>query len=306
VRLLRWFLPVLAAAALESYAASVATQLAPRQAHVGEELMLSVVINGANGQPVSMQLPDGSQFELLRIDTSAYAKSGALSYVLALYDTGSYTLPALPIAIGRGANVDTLFTQPQTVRIVPSLPDSATALLGLKPYREQKFRLRELFAYWWILAALAMAGAGWWIYRKYFRKQTAAELAAREPELPPYEQAVRDLLLLKERKYPERGMMKEFYSDYSHIMRNYLERRYHFPALEMTTFELEYEFDDAKFPPPWRQRLLPVLQEADLVKFAKLIPAPNRADQCIELGYELLVLTKAEAAAEQTAEVAAA
>ncbi|MBI5059311.1 hypothetical protein HZB60_05965 [candidate division KSB1 bacterium] len=306
MKLLVFAVQVIAVLCSVAGAATVVTELSPRQARIGEELVLSVTVSGADGRPVSVQLPEDTPFELLHIDTAAYAKTGALAYVLAVYDTGRFELPPLPVVVGKAGGADTLYTQPQHVVIVSSLPDTAAAIRGLKPYREQKFRWRELYAYWWIPTAIALALGAWWIWRRYFRKQTAAEIAALEPELPPYEQAVRDLLLLKDRKYPERGMMKEFYVDYSHIMRNYLERRFGFPALEMTTFELEYELDDARFHPQLRQRLLPVLQESDLVKFAKLIPSPNRAGQCIELGYEMLVLTKVESEAVRPEEAAAA
>lgn len=273
------------------FAASLDCSLEPKSARIGDELTLSIRVNGAEGKPVKILWPEDGDFQLLNMDSAAYAQSGAFNFVIAAYDTGVRALGQIPVVIGSGAAAETLLTSPQQVMIQATLPDSASVIKANKNYREQKFRWRELLAYWWIAAVVAAAALGYWIWRKFFRKIPAHE-QFREPELPPADQAIRDLILLRDQRYAQRGMLKEFYSEYSHIMRYYVERRYSFPALEMTTFELEYEFDDAKFPVDFRQRLLPVLRQSDLVKFAKYLPSAADCDGLIELGFELVTKTK--------------
>jgi len=115
---------------------------------------------------------------------------------------------------------------------------------------------------------------------------------------------VSELIALRDKNYPERGLLKEFFSEFSEILRRYIENRYGFPALEMTTYELEYKFDSPDYPALLQQRLLPALRESDLVKFAKYIPDPSICKQQLELGFEVVDITRKRE--EQTQEAAAA
>ena len=144
---------------------------------------------------------------------------------------------------------------------------------------------------WAALGALLIL-LGVWVYRRYFRKQTVEELAAPIVLLPPDEQAVRELIALRDKKYPARGMLREFFSEYTHIMREYLERRYEFHALDMTTFDLERDLRTEAFPSVLDQKLMPTFHEADLVKFAKYVPPLERCNDMIETGFEIVALTK--------------
>ena len=72
------------------------------------------------------------------------------------------------------------------------------------------------------------------------------------------------------------GLSKEFYADLSHISREYIETKYFVRALEMTTEEIQ-EFrslfplgDDLFFD--WTQ----FLTDADMVKYAREIPTPEK------------------------------
>lgn len=278
---------ILFCSAAAACAAALDCSLTPQEALVGEALTFNIKVAAASGTPVKVLWPENGDFQLLSMDSAAYAQSGTFSFLVAVYDTGSYELAGIPVVVA----AETLRTQPVRVRIQPSLPDSATSVKANKGYREQRFRLRELLGYWWLAALLVLAGISWWIWHKFFRK-VPQDSVFKEPELPPAEQAMRDLILLRDQRFPQRGMLKEFYSDYSHIMRNYLERRYVFPALEMTTFDLEDELRDTRYLADLRARLLPALRQADLVKFAKYLPSAADCEQLIELGFELVTKTK--------------
>ncbi len=186
------------------------------------------------------------------------------------------------------------------------VPDTAQAPKPIKPYREHPFRWRDLWDYRWIVVVLALVALVIWIWQRFFNKKPQ-QAAFVENLLPPHEEAVRNLILLRDQKYPERGMLKEFFSEYSQVLRRYIERRYEFPALEMTTFDLEYEFEDGRYPQVLRGRLLPALREADLVKFAKFVPDYRTCEAVLELGFEIVELTKprllpeAQAAEEKAA-----
>jgi hypothetical protein len=284
--------------------------LTPQDAKVGDELTLELKVNGASSAAVSFPTPDEPNFTLLKIDTSRLASETILTYVVAVYDTGQFVLRQMPVVVHDGAVAETLRTPELGVRISSILPDTASAPLPIKPYREHPFRwkdvLREIAhsAWTWLVLGLIVFAAGVWAWRRYFRKKPGGEIAAPVILLPPHDQAVRDLIALKDKKYPSRGMLKEFFSEYSQIMRTYLERRYEFTALEMTTFDLERELQANMFPGILEQILIPTFHEADLVKFAKYVPPLERCEAVLEVGFDMVARTKPAEVVEPEAKAA--
>jgi len=286
-------------------ASDVSATLTPKSAHVGDTLHLELRANGAGGRSILFPRAFEDAVNVLKMDSSRVSSQSVMGYTLAIYDTGHFTLADFPVVLGRGAAAETLRTPPVAIAITSVVPDSAANIKANKPYREHPFQWRELLDYWWIAALVALGTAVWWIWRRFFSRRAREEAAAIIPLLPSHDEAIRNLIALKGKNYPARGMLKEFFSEYSLIMRRYLERRYEFPALEMTTFDLARELEDDRFPQVISERLLPVLREADLVKFAKHLPDYRECDAHIENGFELVSLTQYKSEPETVEEQAA-
>ena len=74
----------------------------------------------------------------------------------------------------------------------------------------------------------------------------------------------------------ENGLTKDYYTKLSHISREFIETKYFIRTLEMTTYEIEknrilFPFNDSLFD-IW----LGFLKEADKVKYARVMPEPNK------------------------------
>ena len=108
----------------------------------------------------------------------------------------------------------------------------------------------------------------WW-----YHKRRGKELSAVSQD-PPHVWAKKEIELLEAQGLFEKGQAKAFYFRFSEIMRQYLEALRGFPAAESTTEEItsciNYEQD---------RKLLPLLRQADLVKFADAIPTPARKEE---------------------------
>lgn len=292
-----------------AFGATVEADLSPQDAKIGDRLLLDLRVQGTSPTNIQFPFPDAEHFTLLGIDSSRLKSEGRLQYRLAVYDTGQYVLPEMAVIVADGATAETLYTPQLGVRIRSIAPDTASTILPLKPYREHPFRWKDVWRaarsspWTWLCVGLLLFTTAWVIWRRYFRRKPVAEIVP-VVALPPDEQAVRDLIALRDKRYPARGMMKEFFSEYSQIMRTYLERRYEFPALEMTTFDLEREFEYKNFPAALASRLLPTFHEADLVKFAKYIPPIESCDSVLETGFEIVALTKPQDAEPEEAKAA--
>ena len=94
---------------------------------------------------------------------------------------------------------------------------------------------------------------------------------------PPHTLAKKEIHHLEAQGLFEKGHIKEFYFRFSEIMRRYLESLRGFPAAEYTTQEIASHIQD-----PQDRQILPLLQDADLVKFADLTPTSAKKDDEIE------------------------
>lgn len=116
-----------------------------------------------------------------------------------------------------------------------------------------------------LVLLLAVGAVAWW-----FRRSRARSTAAAEAD-PPHVVARREIDRLEGGRVFEKGEVKEFYFALSEIMRRYLEAVRAFPAAEYTTEEIARHMrleEDLK--------LLGLLREADLVKFADDLPTAAR------------------------------
>ncbi len=88
--------------------------------------------------------------------------------------------------------------------------------------------------------------------------------------------------------YAERGEVDRHYEAVADALRDYLEAAEELPARERTTTELLWSLPPRLAEVGLRRRVQDVLGDADLVKFAKLRPQADDADQFVERARDLL------------------
>ena len=109
---------------------------------------------------------------------------------------------------------------------------------------------------------------------------------------PAHERAALELERLKNKEFLEAGKIKEFYSELADILRRYLERGFQVETLELTTLELVKILKEKNFGAEILQRVKHVLENSDLVKFAKFIPPRTLADELMAEVARIVELTK--------------
>lgn len=114
-----------------------------------------------------------------------------------------------------------------------------------------------------LLAAAALYW--WWKRRRHLESAGRKEL--------PHLWATREIERLEAQKLFEKGKAKEFYFRLSEILRRYLEAIRGFPAAEYTVEEIARYVQEEQ-----DRRLLVLLRQADLVKFADDAPTAARKE----------------------------
>jgi hypothetical protein len=126
---------------------------------------------------------------------------------------------------------------------------------------------------YWALAIVALAAGAAWAWRLWRKRQkpVAADMAA--APIPAETEAYQMLDALAADGSPD---PKKFYFRLSAILRRYIERRFEFPAAEMTTEELLPNVDRLPLRAELAHRLKAFCRSADPIKFSGATAEQNR------------------------------
>jgi hypothetical protein len=122
------------------------------------------------------------------------------------------------------------------------------------------------------------------------------------PPRPPWEVALEELFDVKIAKLAEQGRFAEHFDRVSDAVRRYLGARYGFDGLETTTREALVALRRVTPRIPVLGEVEEFLQEADLVKFAKLSPAEAECTAALARGEEIVRRTMPQAIAQERPE----
>lgn len=132
-----------------------------------------------------------------------------------------------------------------------------------------------------VISALLLAGAVWFLKRRpKFPLRKDADIL-----LKPAWVVARELLnRLREKDFPAKGMIREYYFELSYILRRYIEDRFLLRAPEMTTEEfLESLKDSSALSGQQKENLQGFLTGCDMVKFARYSAGREEMDKSFEL-----------------------
>jgi hypothetical protein len=240
---------------------------------IGEQFQLKISIDETQNVIIpKIQLKGLEVIDSTRIDT--IKNSLIRRYILTGFDSGAFYIPQQQIFVKNQAFLtDSLLINIATIAI-DTLKVKKFPIKSIKkePYTFDDFRIYIYL----ILAILAIIG--FWIYWFVIRKRKETEDAPTYRTLPPFEEAILRLNELDEKLLWQNNKIKEYYSELTEIVRGYIESELKVPALENTTDEVLAMIKDFKNADSIEtsketiKKLKDLLQEADLVKFAKSKP----------------------------------
>jgi hypothetical protein len=213
---------------------------------------------------------------------------------IAFYRIGPQPVPIFGLPFMRavkGVTRATVVSDSASIEIVPVLPAGNPSLRDIKELdRAPGPPLIPL-----ALAALAAAGIGWFLLRRRRQRaieppQVVAEEPVAEPALPTaYEAALARLAQIEADTWPARGEVARHYQAVADALRDYLEAGEELPARERTTAELIWSLPPHLAEGGLRRRCEELLDEADLVKFARVRPDGAAAVAFTRAARDLLV-----------------
>lgn len=260
---------------------------------VGDTFDFSITLDRKQNYD-DITFPDSSHFDgtfeirsRKKFKLSEYKDS--VYYELQFFGTADTLIPKLPVRLVKQEDTTTLYTKPIPIGFSSILTGTDESLRPLKP-------IFEFAQAWWpyLLGFLILAIAAYYGYQYYLQWQ---EQQQQEKELPtftptpfqnPLKEFRKSIQQLENADLSTQEDYKDFYSDLGDAIRQYYESLYNLPALESTSGELLTMLRNGSVDQDLIDDTRAVLQEADMVKFAKFNPTPEQAERALQKAYNFL------------------
>jgi hypothetical protein len=212
--------------------------------------------------------------------------------VVTSFDTGFLAIPPFEFNYSDNNQQQLVKTDPLLLYVQPMDVDTAQPIKAIKGPMGAPLTFLDILP--WLLIALAVILLGTLIWYVIWRKrQQKPILPVREkPRDPAHIEALNALENLQEQKLWQNGKVKEYFTEISHIIRVYLERRYTIPAVESTSGEIIEELRKKSFDKQAFKQLHELFEISDLAKFAKYEPLPSENDKALNDAFEVVNRTK--------------
>lgn len=263
---------------------------------IGDPITVHLEATHPKGATLSLAVGDSIDgFAVL--DRSPFTTTGetssSASLVLARYDSGSAVLPPVEVlgSVPGDTSLHRATTNPLIFTIHTISVDTSQAYKDLKPPLSIPFTLAEVVLFAGILlVVVALIYVGYRYWKK--RQQKVAGEVYVPPARPAHTIALEELALLKEKKLWQRGLIKQYYSEVTEIVRRYIENRFKLMALEQTTDEIMYGLKRLNVKPVACGKVETLLHLGDLVKFAKYQPGVSEHEDMLSLAFDIVEATR--------------
>jgi hypothetical protein len=288
--------------AINAQSFNASARIDTNQIKIGEQFHLILEAQVPSGYKFSFpQVPDTiTKLEITdrsKIDTSELQEKKLFSYrqvfTVTCFDSGYYPVPPFVFSYQQPGDTTQHFTETEAMLIsVQGIAvDTTKNIRDIKQPLSVPFTFAEAVPY--ILAALGIAGIIFLVmyYRKKFRKKEVVTKVF-VPTRPPHEIALEELKKLEAERLWQQGLVKQYHSRLTDIVRTYIEHRYKIIAMELTTGEIMEAINRTAVETEWREKLFQMLSIADMVKFAKVQPLPGENEMSMQQSVDFVLAAK--------------
>ena len=281
------------------HAQEVKVATSTKNIKIGEQIEYKISVQAP--ADAAVVFPEGQTFGALEMvktnPTDTLKEAGKFrlekAYYLTQFDEGKYTIPQQKIQIShKDFYTDSLLVEVHNVAV----DTLKQPLYDAKPIAEVTSPSSS-HLWLWIVGIVALLLTAAALYFFVFRKKKLSAEEERK-KLPPFERAIQDLKDLQNSKYLIESQHKAYYTRLTDIVKEYLEDEVHILAKESTTDELLAKINDLQqngklhLSAETISNLKRVLQNADLVKFAKSKPSDSNAEYDRETIENVVIKTK--------------
>lgn len=265
-----------------TYSQKVSVAIDTTDIRIGEQFLFKIVIKDTANVIFPEKLENLTKLEVVKdIKIDTFKNSLIKKYLMTGFDSGAFYIPTQQIFIKNRAYLsDSVLINVATV----SVDTTKQKMFPIKSIQTEPLVYDDFKPYLiWVVLALLLIGL--LIYYLKTRKKPETKEIDTINTLPPFEEALEKLQELDNKLLWQNNEIKKYYSELTEIVRVFIEKELEIPALEITTFELVSMLSDYNNPKNINitketvRKLNALLQEADLVKFAKSTPLSHEIEE---------------------------
>lgn len=215
-------------------------------------------------------------------------------YLVTSFKDSLLYIPSFPFVL----NGDTVWSKSLSLKVVqPFKIDTASKTIAdIKPVFNPKYDWAGLFKIvLLVLLILILLALFYYLFQKYFKKKPILNETEIKLLQPAHVVALNQLDKIKQEKLWQKGRHKEYHTELTDVIREYIERIFNISSMEMTSEEiLEHLRLLRKEQKSTYQSLQQILRLADLVKFAKWNVTPDEHELSLLNAYLFVNQTKVE------------
>jgi len=244
----------------------------------------------------NIEIVEKGEIDTIKIDNDRLILSQL--YRITSFDSGLHYIPPIKFEVFDGELKKTVDSDPLSLNVINPFKEvnPEKGVTDIKGVQDSPFKLSEIIEYIYLgLGILVIIGLAIWLYLYYKKKKqgNGSIFIKAKPDEPAHIIAIRELDKIKASKLWEHNKIKEFYTSVSNTLREYIENRYHIPALEQTSIEILASIKKSgDIDKDVIDHLNQILELSDLVKFAKFEPLPDEHAMTITNSYFFVEKTK--------------
>ena len=278
----------------------VESRISSMEMLIGEQVKVDVSVTCLPSAqvvfPQSADIPQGIEFLGAIENPDEKAADGQVlrsrSYVFTSFDDTLYYLPPMTVSVdGKDYKTNQLALKVLNVEVDTLHLDQYRPAHDIQqnPFRWADWRL----PFWLSVLMLILMAAAWYLYLRLRDNKPVIASLRIVKRLLPHQKAMKAIEEIKADHIASAENPKEYYTRLTEALRRYIEERYGFSAMEMTSTEIIdrlVQSGDQTMLDELRQ----LFQTADLVKFAKYSTLINENDANLVNAIDYINQTKIE------------
>ena len=271
---------------------SIEAKIDPIEMMIGEQAQVTLTVQ--SNEEVKVEWPKFQPRQMLvpgvEVISTQQPTSNTMLITLTSFDGSLYHLPPFKVKV----NGKELKSEDLALKVVEVEVDTTQLdkMFPPKDVQDNPFRWSDWsLSFWLSVLMLLLMALGYWLYLRLRDNKPIIAHIKIVKRLLPHQKAMREIEQIKADKMVASENQKEYYTKLTDTLRRYIEERYGFSAMEMTSSEIIERLiaaDDKQSLDELRQ----LFMTADLVKFAKYSTLINENDANLVNAIDFINQTK--------------
>lgn len=207
------------------------------------------------------------------------------------WDSGFYAIKPFELILnGDTLRTEALLLEVNSVNITPEEDIKDIKDIMEVPFSLSDWMIANRVILLSILGILLLMLLAYYFYKRWKSREVLEEIRVPKEEADIV--AIRKLEELNTKQLWQNGEVKSYYSELSFIVREYLENRYLFMALELSTEEILMQLPQLELEEVEKKKLHKILSLSDMAKFAKQKPLASENEEALRFAFEFVEETK--------------